>query len=309
MHRLDDEPVLALSDEVAEALGVGRPVVALESTLLAHGLPAERRRSVALELEGICRAEGAAPATIAILDGRLRVGLDDEALARVIDGTARKASLRDLAPAVALGGVWATTVASTLAVAARCGIRWFATGGLGGVHRGVSETYDESADLLALARYPVGVVCAGAKSVLDLPKTLERLETAGVPLVGFRTDELPAFYHPHGGLPLTCRVDTAEEAARIAVARFDRLGQAGLVVCQPPPEPLPAAEVEAHIRAAVEEADRRGVGGRELTPFLLAELARRTDGASVRANVALVEANARLAARLAGADVALRRTR
>lgn len=309
MSSLVDVPALAFSDEVAEGIAAGRPVVALESTLLAHGLPASRRAEVALQLEGICRAEGAVPATVAVLDGRMRVGLDDQALGRVIDGKAKKASLRDLAVAVGLGGTWATTVASTVDVAARAGIRWFATGGLGGVHRGAAESYDESADLLALARSPVATVCAGAKSVLDLPKTFERLETLGVPVLGYRTDQIPAFYHAQAGLRVSARVDSPEEVARVAVARFDRLGQAGLVVCRPPPaeHALDPATVDEHVAGALALAAERGIEGAALTPFLLAELDRRTGGSSVETNVALVAANARLAARCAVADARVRR--
>ena len=308
MRDLADVPVLALNDEVAEALASKSALVALETTLLAHGLPPEDRRRVALRLEAVCRAEGAVPATIAIVDGRMRVGLDDSTLERIIDGTATKASLRDLAIAVARGGVWATTVATTMAIAQRAGIRYFATGGIGGVHRGASETFDESADLLALARYPVGVVCAGAKSVLDLPRTTERLETLGVPVIGFGTDELPAFYHARGGLPVTVRLDTPEEVAGVGIARFDRLGEGGLLIAQPPPEGLAQSPevVDGLIETALDEAARTGLRGREVTPFLLARLAELSDGEVVRTNVALVEANARLAARIAVADARLR---
>lgn len=305
---LTDVPALALADEVAEGLAARRGVVALESTLLAHGLPRERRMEVALRLEAVVRGEGAVPATVAVVDGRLRVGLDDDLLGRIIEGGAEKASLRDLAPAVALGGVWATTVATTMAIAHRAGVRWFATGGIGGVHRGATETFDESADLAALARIPVAVVSAGAKSVLDLPRTLERLETLGVPVLGFRTDQLPAFYHGRSGLPVSCSVDSEADLARVAVARFDRLGEGGLLVVQPPPAEHAADpdEVDRWIDAALGEAEGRRIRGRAVTPFLLAALAEASGGRLVDTNVALVEANARLAARCAVADAAHR---
>lgn len=307
MRSLSDVPTLALSDEVAEGLASGRPLVALESTLLAFGLPPGRRSEVALLLERTVRGEGAVPATVAVVDGRLQVGLDDATLGRVIEGEVSKASIRDLAPAVALGGIWATTVASTMAIAHRAGIRWFATGGIGGVHRGASETFDESADLTALAKYPVGVVSAGVKSILDLPRTLQRLETLGVPVVGYRTDELPAFYHPHSGLRLGCRVTEVEHVARIGVARFDRLGEAGLLVVQPPPGGAARDRdfVESLIAEALSDAAERGIGGAELTPYLLGRLAETSDGALVETNVALVESNARLAARVAVAAARL----
>lgn len=303
-----DLPTLALSDEVSEGLASGHPVVALESTLLAHGLPRSRRVEVALRLEAAVRAEGAVPATIAIVDGRFRVGLNDALLARVVDGDATKASLRDLAPALALGGVWATTVASTMAIAHRAGVRWFATGGIGGVHRDAERTFDESADLGALARFPVGVVCAGAKLILDLPRTMERLETLGVPVLGFGCDELPAFYHRYGGLPVTVRVDDPEMVARIAITRFERLGEGGLLVAQPPPDDVAQApeRVDALIAAALADAAAQGLRGREVTPFLLASLDAASEGDVVRTNVALVEANARTAARCAVAEARLR---
>ncbi|MEO1229036.1 MAG: pseudouridine-5'-phosphate glycosidase [Myxococcota bacterium] len=303
-----DLPILSFGDEVAEALATEAPVVALESTLLAHGLPAGRRREVALRLEEAVRSEGATPATVAIVDRRFQVGLDGDALERVIGEGATKASLRDLAPALALGGVWATTVASTMAIAQVAGLRWFATGGIGGVHRGAETTFDESADLTALAKYPVAVVCAGAKSVLDLPRTLERLETLGVPVVGFGTDQLPAFYHGASGLPVPVRVNEARAVAAIAVTRFDRLGEAGVLVVQAPPassaqEPR---QVDTWIERALARAAEKGVQGREVTPFLLAFLAEVSEGNLVETNIALVEHNARLAARCAVADVALR---
>lgn len=302
------EPLLAFTEEVEDAIAERRPIVALESTLLAHGLPEDRRAEVAHRLEAAVRAEGAVPATIALVDGRARIGLEAELLFRVIAGGAEKASLRDLSIALAQKGVWATTVASTMAIAARAGIRLFATGGIGGVHRGAELTFDESADLTALARYPVAVVSAGAKSVLDLPRTLERLETLGVPVIGFGTNELPAFYHAKSGLPLRARVDDPRDAAALMDAQLDRLGMGGLLFVQPPPEEAaqdPAA-VERLIDAALAEAGTLGVRGPGVTPFLLARLDQISAGDVVRTNVALVEANARLAARLSAADVEFR---
>ena len=301
------QPLLRLTEEVEDAIAERRPLVALESTLLAHGLPAERRARVAAEREAAVRAEGAVPATIAVVDGRFGVGLEGDALARVIAGGAEKASIRDLAAAIATGGVWATTVASTMAVAHRAGIRVFATGGLGGVHRGAQESFDESADLTALARYPVAVVCAGAKSVLDLSRTVERLETLGVPVLGFGTAELPAFYHGRSGLPVSCRVDDAATVARIMAVQFEQLGAGGLVVAQPPPEDQAQdpARVDALIEQALAAATAAGVRGRAVTPFLLGALDQASGGDVVRTNVALVAHNARLAARIAVADQAL----
>jgi pseudouridine-5'-phosphate glycosidase len=195
-----------------------------------------------------------------------------------------------------------------MAIAHRAGARWFATGGVGGVHRGAVDTFDESADLLALARYPVGVVSAGAKSVLDLPRTLERLETLGVPVIGFGTDELPAFHHGASGLPTSLRLDAPEDVARVGIARFDRLGEGGLLVAQPPPPEHAASPegVERLIEAALAEAEAGGIRGRDLTPHLLGTLARASGGALVETNIALVESNARLAARVAVADARLR---
>src|SRR5947209_12436800 len=216
-------PILRVLPEVEAAIRDRRAVVALESTLLSHGLPEARRIEVARMLEDAVRAEGAVPATIAVVDSKMCIGLDEEALSRVAFDGAEKASLRDLGVAIGLGGVWATTVAATMSIAARAGIRVFATGGIGGVHRDASTTFDESADLVALARFPVLVVCAGAKAVLDLPRTMERLETIGVPVVGFRTAELPAFYHGKSGIPLVCRIESPDEAARIMHAQFDLL--------------------------------------------------------------------------------------
>ncbi len=303
MLHLDATPVLSLSEEVAEALAEDRPVVALETTLLAHGLPQDRRSQVARDLDAAVRAGGAVPAVTAVVGGRLRAGLEPSELESLMTGPCTKASIRDLSVALALGGTWATTVASTMLIASHAGIRWFATGGIGGVHRG--DFSDESADLTALAQYPVGVICSGAKLVLDLPRTMERLETLGVPVIGLGTDELPAFYVPGSGLAVTCRVDGPDEVARIGVARFDRLGQGGLLVAQNPPvgpNPLQREQIESWLGSAVAEAARRRVTGRELTPFLLHELARSSNNALVDINIALILRNAATAASIAVAE-------
>jgi pseudouridine-5'-phosphate glycosidase len=219
-----------------------------------------------------------------------------------------KLASRDLAVAVAMKASGGTTVSATCELAAAAGIRVFATGGIGGVHRGVSEHMDISQDIGALARYPVAVVCAGAKSILDLPKTLEALETAGVPVIGVGTDELPSFYSRSSGLPLEHRADSAEAAARIAFARFEGLGQGGILYTVPPPEEtaLPRNEVELHIASALAEADRQGIRGKAATPFLLSEMAKRTGGKSLKANLALLTNNARFAGELAVAYAKLR---
>lgn len=309
MRRLERTPALRIQPEVEEALRERRAVVALESTLLSHGLPEPRRVEVAHLLEDAVRAEGAVPATIAVVDGRMCVGLDDDALARICFDGAEKASLRDLGVALGLGGGWATTVAATLSIAGRAGIRVFATGGIGGVHRDASTSFDESADLVALARFPVLVVCAGAKAVLDLPRTMERLETLGVPVVGYRTAELPAFYHGKSGIPLVCRIEGPEEAARIMRAQLDVLEEGGLLLVQGPPEAFAQDPevVRALIQAALERARVAGIRGRNVTPYLLSALDQASGGEFVDTNVALVEANARLAARVAVADETERR--
>lgn len=295
---------LRLSPEVEAALRASRPVVALESTLLAHGLPEEHRLTVAHELESLVRAEGAVPATIAIFDGRLQVGLDEAGLARVIAPGVKKASIRDLGLALARAeDTFATTVASTMFVAARAGVRFFATGGIGGVHRGAASTFDESADLPALARYPVLVVSAGAKAVLDLPKTMERLETLGVPVVGFGTRELPAFYSASSGLPLPAWSDSEAELARVFSHHRSLVG-GGLLVVQPPPARVarPREEIDGLIEEALATAEKEGITGAKVTPFLLSWMACATEDRVVETNIALVKENARLAARIAVAE-------
>ncbi|MEV5935639.1 pseudouridine-5'-phosphate glycosidase [Streptomyces sp. NPDC052079] len=297
--------VLMVSEEVREAIAAGRPVVALESTIIAHGLPRPRNLQVALELETAVRQEGAVPATIAVLDGRPRIGLDKEQLERIASGEGiRKLGHRDLPLVVAAGGSGATTVSATALLAARAGIRVFATGGLGGVHREWTVTQDESADLGLLARTRITVVCAGVKSILDVPATLQRLETLGVAVAGYGTDRFPGFYLSDSGHPVDWRLDTPGQVAD-AMRAQDALGgpESALIVANPVPE---AEQLDPKVHARVlDEALRacaaEGVTGQGVTPFLLAHLVRQTDGASLAANLAAVRGNVRLAARVAAA--------
>jgi pseudouridine-5'-phosphate glycosidase len=295
---------LVILPEMREALAVGMPVVALESTIITHGMPAPRNLETARQVEEEVRAAGALPATIAILDGRIRIGLEAAELERLADEKeVAKVSRADLPAVLAAGGVGSTTVAATMICAELAGIRVFATGGIGGVHRGAGESFDVSADLQELARTPVAVVCAGAKAILDLAKTLEVLETFGVPVIGYGCDELPAFYSRGSGLPVPLRRDSAAEIAAVMATKW-RLGLGGgLVVANPIPREaeIPAAEIAGHIETALAEAARQGVQGKAVTPFLLARLEQLTGGASLEANVALVRSNARLAAEIAGA--------
>jgi pseudouridine-5'-phosphate glycosidase len=296
---------LAYGAGVKEAIDVRRGVVALESTVIAHGLPRPRNLETARLLERDVRGAGAVPATVCLADGLLVVGASDTLLARLAneDGVA-KISTRDLAPFLArepADGLGATTVAATAEIAARAGIEVFATGGIGGVHRGAERTMDVSADLLALTAHPVVVVCAGAKLVLDLAKTLEQLETLGIPVIGYQTSELPAFYVRSSGLPVPYRVEDALAAARIARVQLGR--GAGMLVCVPIPEAsaLPRAEIERAIDVALAAADNAGVQGSAVTPFLLARLGDASAGRTLEANVALLRNNVRVAADIATA--------
>ena len=294
--------VIDVRPEVAAALRERRPVVALESTLIAHGLPWPVNLETAQAAEQAVRAAGAVPATIAVLGGRPTVGLIEAELADLARTPgARKASRRDLGPAVAAGARAATTVSATMAIAHAAGLRVFATGGIGGVHPSArGRSWDVSADLTELARTPVAVVCAGAKSILDLEATLEALETAGVPVLGYATDTFPAFYLASSGLPVSARVDTPEQAAAALRAHWE-LGGAGAVLAQPLPAEaaLSAEEWAGALRRAEERAAQEGVRGPALTPFLLAHLAELTGGRTLRANRELIVANAGLAARVA----------
>ncbi len=297
--------MLVVSEEVRAALDARRPVVALESTIIAHGLPRPRNLLVARELEEAVRREGAIPATIAVLDGRPHVGLGQEQLERVANENGiRKLGHRDLALAVASGASGATTVSATALLASLAGVRVFATGGLGGVHREWTVTQDESADLGLLARTRITVVCAGVKSILDVPATLQRLETLGVAVAGYGTDRFPGFYLSDSGHPVDWTLDTPEQVAA-AMRAQDSLGgpQSALVVANPVPEdeqldPGLHARVLADALRACREA---GITGQAVTPFLLGHLVRHTDGASLSANLAAVRGNVRLAARVAAA--------
>ncbi|MBX7096257.1 MAG: pseudouridine-5'-phosphate glycosidase [Myxococcaceae bacterium] len=294
---------LRFSQAVQGAMLRKRPLVALESSVIAQGLPRPQNLHAAMTCEAAVRAEGAEPATIAVIDGELCIGLEPEELQRLAksDGLLKVGS-RDLAVAVARRLTGGTTVSATCELAAAAGIRVFATGGLGGVHREVAKALDVSQDLPALARFPVAVVCAGAKSVLDLPKTMEALETLGVPVLGVGTNELPGFYTRETGIHLEHQVGTAEEAAEIARARVE-LGQGGLIFALPPPAAtaLPRQLVDKHLAVALREAKRKKIEGKQVTPFLLKAMAAATRGKTLLANLALLENNARFAGALAAA--------
>jgi pseudouridine-5'-phosphate glycosidase len=296
--------------EVAEALANGQAVVALESTLITHGLAYPDNLATARAIQAAAREAGAVPATIAILHGQLTVGLDDAQLEYLATAkNVRKCSRRDLGIVVAQELDGATTVAGTMMVAAMAGIGVFATGGIGGVHRG--HPFDISADLEELSQTPVTVVCAGAKSLLDLPLTVEQLETRGVPVIGYGTDELPAFYSRSSGLPVDARADTPEQVAAIVRARRALGIQGGELVAVPVPaaDELSHAEAEAAIAQAIQLADESGVTGAAVTPFILAKIAELTNGRSKRANVALLLNNARVAAHIAQALLDDKKTR
>jgi pseudouridine-5'-phosphate glycosidase len=296
---------MLIHPEVAEALAAGRPVVALESTIISHGLPRPDNLRIARDIEAAVRAGGAVPATIAVVDGRPCIGLDDATLERLAaDPGVTKVSVRDLAMIAAWGGVGATTVASTAHLAARAGIRVFATGGLGGVHRGANETWDESADLITLSRTPVLVVCAGVKSILDVGATIERLETLNVGVLGYRTDRFPGFYLRDSGHPLYWTAPNPQFVAGVLRAQ-DALGTSfyGLLLANPI-DPSHELDRELHdrtLQAGLAAATEAGVRGKDVTPFLLDFFHRETGGASLSANVALVLANARLGAEVAAA--------
>jgi pseudouridylate synthase len=289
--------VIRLADEVREALAEGRGVVALETTLVAHGFPPGEGVEVGLESERQVRAAGAVPATVGVLEGQVCVGLTPEELER-FGPFARKAGPRDLAAAAAQGAIGATTVGGTLAVARAAGVRVLATGGIGGVHRGFPDPPDVSADLGQLARTPALVVSAGVKSLLDVPATAELLESLGVPVLGFQVDTLPLFYAAEGGPPVSARVDSADEAAQVAEAHW-RLGGAGLLLGRPPDEPL--EDVEPLLESALAAAEAAGASGQAVTPYVLSHLHRESGGRTEAANRALVAQNARLAGEVAAA--------
>jgi pseudouridylate synthase len=289
-----------ITEEVREALESGSPVIGLETTLVAHGFPAPEGVEVGLASEAAVRAAGAVPATTGVLDGRIRVGLTEDDLTR-FGPAARKLGPRDLAGCAIAGEVGATTVGGMLAIARNVGIRFVATGGIGGVHRGFPSPPDVSADLLALVQSPVAVTCSGAKSLLDVRATMEYLETLAIPVVGFRTDTLPLFYSRDGGPPVPQRVDDVEIAARLAAAHW-ALGGCGLLLANPPPESI---DVDDLIEDAIAEAAARGVSGQQVTPFVLAFLHERSGGRTLEVNRALIVDNGRLAGELAVAFAAL----
>lgn len=302
------QKLLDLSAEVRAALAEGRPVVALESTIISHGMPYPTNLEMAREVEGIVRAEGAVPATVALIDGRCKVGLTEAELERLATSKdALKVSVRDLPIALARKSLGATTVAATATIAEAAGIPVFVTGGIGGVHRGSparpAQVWDVSADLMVLSRTSIAVVCAGAKSVLDIGATLEMLEFLGVTVLGYQTDHFPGFYTRETGYGVDARVESPEEAAAIIRARRDAAIGGSVLLVNPLPEEdaLPADEVERHIREALAAMEAEGIHGKAVTPFLLARMEKMTGGRSLQANLALIRNNARLGAQLARA--------
>jgi pseudouridine-5'-phosphate glycosidase len=293
------DEVVAVSEEVAAALACGQPVVGLETTIVAHGFPRGEGIAVGRESERRVREGGAVPATVAVLDGALRVGLSAEELERVAEAgpSARKVGPRDLAPSIVAGEIGATTIGGTLVACRLAGIAFFATGGLGGVHRGWTGSLDVSADLGELARTAVLVVCSGPKSLLDVPATSEALETLGLPVLGWRTDDLPLFYAAHGGPPVSRRVETAAEAARIARAHWQLGRPSALLLARPPVNGL--EDAESLIEEALAEAARQRITGPAVTPFVLARLHERSGGRTLDVNRRLVADNAALAAGVA----------
>ncbi|XYH98425.1 pseudouridine-5'-phosphate glycosidase [Sorangium sp. So ce1128] len=293
---------LSISPEVRKALAHDRPVVALESTIVTHGMPYPQNLEMAQRVGAVIRRNGAVPATIAIMDGTLKVGVKAEDLERLAreGGKAAKASRRDVAALLVSGAMAGTTVATTMMAAAWAGIRVFATGGIGGVHRGAETTFDISADLEELSQTQVAVVCAGAKSILDIPKTLETLETNGVPVLGYKTDDFPAFWARQSGQKVDHRIESAREAARVIALQFE-LGMGGVLVANPIPEShaVDARAMEAWIEEAIKGAEAEGVSRKDLTPFLLKRIVELTEGRSLIANIALVENNAAVAAEIA----------
>jgi pseudouridine-5'-phosphate glycosidase len=301
------ENSIRLAEAVSRALAEGRPVLALESTVIAHGLPSPLNLQTARECEEAARSEGVTPATVGIVGGVPVVGLGEDEMRIFADSKAPggrrvdKVGLNNMAGVMLRKGWGATTVAATMRIAERGGLKVFATGGIGGAHRGAGESFDISADLTALARIPLVCVCAGAKAILDLPKTVERLETLGVPVVGYRTDEFPAFYSRRSKLAVDATVESPDEAAELASHHWRAGNDSAVLVCAPVPEEfeIPFEEVEAAVRNAVGRAEREGIRGKAVTPFLLSEMERLTRGDTLKANRALLTNNARIAARIA----------
>lgn len=295
-----DLSLFKLSDELARAKAFGEPIVALESTVITHGLPKPDNLNLARAMEEIIRKAGAKPATIALLDGKVQIGLSEAELERLADAEQpRKVSLRDFGTALAKNEIGGTTVAATMFVAEKQGIQIFATGGIGGVHRG--NSMDVSTDLMQLGRCPVMVVCAGAKAILDLPATMEVLETQGVPVVGYQTDELPAFYSRSSGIKLKARVDSPEEAAALAKAHWGAGLQSGILLVVPPPAEfaIEASEVEGWIESAMQDAALEKIEGNAITPYLLGKVSELSEGRSKTTNIELLKNNAAVAAEVA----------
>ncbi len=304
MHKLSPQAhaMCAFSSEVAAARAAGKPIVALESTIITHGMPFPANVETARAVEAEVRARGATPATIAVFDGRIRVGLDQAEMDWLAKATGvLKLSRADLAYALSSRRPGSTTVAATMIAADLAGIAVFATGGIGGVHREAESTFDVSADLQELARTPVTVVCAGAKAILDLPKTFEMLETLGVPVIGHGTDNLPAFWSRDGGIPSPIRLDSAAEIAAMLATRRALGLEGGVLVCNPVPleDEIPAGEVAVFVDRALADARAGGVTAKAVTPYLLSRMLDLTDGRSLRTNIALIRNNARLAAEIA----------
>jgi pseudouridine-5'-phosphate glycosidase len=302
-----DENLIRLAESVTRALAEGRPVLALESTVIAHGLPAPLNLETAHECEEAARSEGVTPATIGIVDGVATIGLSEDEI-RIFAGSKTpgerridKVGLNNMAGVMLRKGWGATTVAATMRIAERGGLKVFATGGIGGAHRGASESFDISADLTALSRIPLICVCAGAKAILDLPKTIEQLETLGVPVIGYQTDEFPAFYSRRSKLAVDIRVETPDEAAQVAFRHWQAGNDSAALVCAPVPEEfeIPFEEIEMAVTEAVAQSEREGIRGKALTPFLLAKMEQLTQGSTLKTNRALLTNNARIAARIA----------
>ncbi len=294
--------MISISSAVDAAVCARGAIVALESTVIAHGLPSPSNVETARDCEAAVRQSGALPATIGVVAGRPVIGLNDQQIQSIAEraGVA-KINLANLAYVIAAGGWGATTVASSLHLANLAGVKVFATGGIGGVHRGAGESFDISADLMALARYPVITVCAGAKAILDLPKTLEVLETLGVPVIGYQTDELPAFYSRSSGLKLDLRADSPEQIAKTALTHWRMGFSTGVLVTAPVPaeDEIPANEIKDVIDEALGAAAKQGISGKAVTPFLLSRISERTQGRALRANIALLKNNARIAGAIA----------
>ena len=294
--------LIDLHPEVKEALENNKPVIALESTIISHGMPYPQNVEMATTVENIIREGGAVPATIAIMDGRIKVGLDEESLEKLgnSEGVA-KVSRRDLADVIATKRIGATTVASTMICAEMAGIKFFVTGGIGGVHRGVEETMDISADLDELGKTDVAVICAGAKSILDLDRTMEYLETKGVPVIGYQTEVLPAFFTRTSDIKLNTVTETTDEIASIIKAKHDLGLEGGVVIANPIPEEdeLNKDYIDGIVQEAVKEAEENGIGGKDSTPFLLGKIVEKTEGKSLEANIKLVYNNAKVGSQIA----------